>query len=405
VLFNDTSRRMVERLEPDPASRVPAHQDARCLACHTVDGARDETTRAEGVGCAACHGPPGNWLTSHYLPGWNELANEDKWDRGFVPTKNLVARVLNCAGCHVGGDGREVNHDLIAAGHPRLAFEYTRFHFHPGYRRHWEERTPQPDFEVRAWAVGQAVSLRAAVDLLRARAARASRNDRSTPWPEFSEGSCYACHQSVARDPFPETRKELPRGLAGGRTRKPGGVPWQPWYSALGGSAADYHALLFPGHPGAAPVDLAALRTEMEKPYPNPAAVAGLAGRAVGELDRWLVRWQKAEDARPLTRLTPTPSRELGRWIAHGALTADGKLAEPDWDAVAQRYLGLAAVYHAGGGADPVAGWRGPLDQIRRALAFPRSGGRFDSPRDYRPADVIAPFAELRTLTTSRTGR
>ncbi|MDB5311986.1 MAG: hypothetical protein JWO38_6188 [Gemmataceae bacterium] len=406
VLFNDASRRMTELLEPNAAGRVPAHRNALCLACHMVGGEKDETVRAEGVGCAACHGPSANWLTTHYLPEWKGLSHHEKWGRGFVPTKNLVARVLNCAGCHVGGADREVNHDLIAAGHPRLAFEYTRFHYQQDYRKHWEERTPQPDFEVRAWVIGQAVSLRAAVDLLRARAARVAKNDPSTPWPEVSEGSCYSCHQSIARDPFPESRKDTPRGLASPHSRASGAVPWQPWYSSLGGSASEYHGILVPDRSGVAPVDLTPLRKEMEKRNPNPAEVARLAGRAVEELDAWLAFWQTAEDTQTFVRLSPDQSRDLGRVIAGGALTADGKLAEYDWDSVAQRYLGLAAVYHANGGADPVAGWRGPLDQLRKGLAFPRSGAdRFDSPRDYRPADTVAPFTRLRTITTSRTGR
>src|SRR5207248_5499529 len=197
VLFNAESRRMAEYLDLGG----PAHKAGLCLKCHAVDGAGEQAA-AEGVGCGACHGPSDRWLTEHYQPYWKGLPNREKFERyGFLPSKNVVARVLNCAGCHVGDADREVNHDLIAAGHPRLAFEPTRLHFQPNYRKHWTEVTPQPDFEVRAWVAGQAAALRQAAELLRARAARADGGTAvpglKPAWPEFSGYSCYACHQPV----------------------------------------------------------------------------------------------------------------------------------------------------------------------------------------------------------------
>ena len=164
--------------------KLDAHENPLCLKCH----APVPNARAEGVGCSACHGPSEKWLSEHYLPDWKAKSNRDKWtETGFVPTKNLVARISNCATCHVGSADREVNHDLIAAGHPRLAFEYTRFHYQEGYRKHWEERTPQPDFEVRAWVIGQAASLRAAVEVLRSRATFS--NEQPRRWQNSTRGS------------------------------------------------------------------------------------------------------------------------------------------------------------------------------------------------------------------------
>jgi len=394
VLFNADSARMSKLL-----GRGAAHTDALCLKCHATAGVADDAAIAEGVSCAACHGPAEKWLTTHYLPDWKALSNRAKWDHGFVPTKNLVARISNCATCHVGAADREVNHDLIAAGHPRLAFEYGRFHFQPDYRKHWSEATPQPDFEVRAWAVGQAASLRAAVELVRTRAERAAKHDANTPWPEFSEGSCYACHQDVVRDPFPTDGGPALRGAQGGRAReKSGAVPWQTWYASTAG-ATDLHGLIVPGGGGA--IDLKALRTEMEKRSPDPRKVVKLADDALALLDARLAAWQAAEDAGTLAKLTPERSREVGRRLTAGALDDKDELTDYDWDFVAQRYLGLAALYHANGGTGPVAGWRPPLDQLRAALAFPRSAGgtRFDSPRAYQPKNAAAPLAELSRST------
>ena len=197
-MFNEVSVRMGELLHLKQAP----HREALCLRCHAVDSGSDLAIRdqilSEGVGCSACHGPAEKWISVHYLPEWKTLSPRAKWqDYGFVPTKNLVARTLKCASCHVGDGEREVNHDLIAAGHPRLAFEAARFHYQPDYRKHWSERTPQPDFEIRAWVVGQAATLRTAAELLRSRTERAAAGDNSTPWPEFEGLSCYACHQKV----------------------------------------------------------------------------------------------------------------------------------------------------------------------------------------------------------------
>src|SRR5262249_1707977 len=120
VLFNADSARMGKALGITP------HKDSRCRAWHAAAGGRPEGAGSEGVGCAGCHGLAEKWLAAHVEPGWKELPNRAKWERyGFVPAGNLVARSLNCAGCHVGDATRDVNHDLIAVGHPRLAFEST----------------------------------------------------------------------------------------------------------------------------------------------------------------------------------------------------------------------------------------------------------------------------------------
>jgi hypothetical protein len=153
------------------------HQNAKCLACHSVVDSVNQNPDAreqalsEGVGCGGCHGPSEKWAAAHVAPGWKALSNEQKWKQyGFVPTKNLVARALNCASCHVGDGERDMNHDMIAAGHPRLAFEPASFHASGNYRKHWAERGSARDFEVRVWAVGKVATLRAAVNLLYERA-------------------------------------------------------------------------------------------------------------------------------------------------------------------------------------------------------------------------------------------
>lgn len=357
-------------------------QQARaCLACHAVDADKvyagellPGRAHAEGVACNACHRPSGAWLTAHYRPGWKAQSARAKADRyGFAPTKNLAARITACAGCHVGEPGREVTHDLIAAGHPRLAFEYTRYHYSPAYAKHWTEPVPNPAFELRAWAIGQVVSLRAAVRLLADRARRADKHPATTPWPELAEWSCYACHQGLTPGP-----------RRGGRS--PGLPGWQPWYAALPGLLPGGDG---PGHP--APT-LPALRAAMWRINPDPSQVASLAERTAAELDAWLARL----DSSP-----PADSARLGAAITAGALTPDGaSLRDADWDVLAQHALGLTAAYHAAGGADsPVSDWKTALVALRASLAFPRGPDRYDSPKGYDPAAAAQALKALHALT------
>ncbi len=426
VLFEERSTRMIDLLNgsrSDGHKLAPAHQEALCLKCHAVDRKKwydgeelPDNLRAEGVACEACHGTSEKWLTEHYLPGWKGLSNRVKAEKyGFTPTKNLVSRAANCATCHVGAaGGQEVNHDLIAAGHPRLNFEYTRFHHAPDYRKHWAEPTPRADFELRAWYVGQLTSLRAAVGLLEERAAKADAHDATTPWPEFSESSCFACHQPIGTS---EVRR--PRGFAG---RKTGTLPWQPWYTAAAAILPAVHETLLPG---TVPPNLKAfidLRKEMEERQPSAARVKQMASDAGAALDAALNTVQAADDAGAFAHVPPDAAAALGRRLVADTLVRDDAglfaagggmaaaatfdradtltsqnavLKDYDWDFVAQHYLGIAAAYYAAGGGaadSPVVGWKGPLDGLRAALAFPTDPRtpdvRFDSPGAYRPANA-----------------
>jgi cytochrome c551/c552 len=398
------------------------HKEARCLACHAVDSGGDSGTReqvlAEGVGCSGCHGPAEKWVGVHYLPEWQAIPNEKKWkDYGFVPTKNLVARTLTCAKCHVGDDERDMNHDLIAAGHPRLAFEAAAYHYKPDYRKHWVERMPQPDFEVREWVVGQVVTLRAAAELLRARAEKAETGH--APWPEFSSYSCYACHQKVG--------EEALRGVAGTNPR-PAGVPgWEVWSNAAVGIAAEYCGTAYPAlsssHlPNA--LKLGAVKrlreTTEAKRFPGARKVREEAAAAVAELDAWLVAMQRAQD-RGLKPLPPGTAEKVAHALAANALAngPGGKpvLADHDWDALAANYLGCAAMFHARWAENPAGpepGWGGKLWALRDELQFPaiaiksgKAGERFNSPADLTQKklfDLRDKFEALRGATAPRGG-
>jgi hypothetical protein len=371
----------------DPAP-PPAHQDATCLKCHALDphGLTVDTGESlfkanrlsGGVGCEGCHGPAEKWLTTHYQAGWKLLPNEVKAKEfGFTPTKDIAYRVQACAACHVGAADREVNHDLIAAGHPRLAFEYTRFHYFPGYAKHWREPVPNPEFEVRAWFVGQVATLWAAVDLLRVRAERADSN----PWPEFAAYSCYSCHQGINKE------KDF-RSDAGQPPRKRGSLPWEVWHTALIDVLPGQTPALFPGIPAPTVKAVRELKALMDdSPRPDPAKVRDTAAAAVRELDAWLTTLKPGDTG------SPADLRGLITAAAADALTKDRQaLRDYDWDFAAQHYLACAAAFHAAGGKAVLPEFDGPLDRLRGVLKFPAG---YNSPRDYQPRDAAAAFGQI----------
>jgi hypothetical protein len=394
VLLNEDSVRISKNL----GRAVPAHEDAQCLKCHALNEERHYNGEPagkqlnEGVGCESCHGPSVKWNNLHYLPFWKSLSDREKFEEfGFVPTKDPVARVLTCAQCHVGGRDREVNHDLIAAGHPRLSFEYTRYHYSDKYRqKHWEEKVPNPDFEVRTWLVGQVASLRAAVDLLAARAERAEA--QKAPWPEFAESSCYACHQNLGQELRGHTTNAL-------KPRKAGLPGWQLWYGSFAKALPKLAGVIQPAESAAALSSLSALRTEMEKPVPSQTKVASFAKATTAELDAWLQTLQAGTYA---NGLTGPQLKQLGAIVTENVYDkATGKLRDYDWDVLAQHALALTAIYHAAGGkANPaVAAWTDSLVDLRTKLAFPTTGTRVDSPRDFKPNSVYDGFKKLHDLT------
>ena len=370
VLTDPRSRRMVEILHGDrPDPLTPAHKDARCLACHAPEAATAEPLAARGVGCESCHGPAERWLTAHYQDDFKRLTRREKAERyGLYPTRDLAFRATLCASCHVGDAGREVDHDLIAAGHPRLAFEYTGYHHSPKYMRHWREKEYGPDFDARAWEIGRVACARSAARLLASRAEKPAH-----AWPELAEYSCYACHKDL------DSRAGRPVAT----DRKPGTLPWGTWY--FGGLD------LVTEDSGTR--ELARL---MET-APDRAAVARTANDLVTRLDAKLADLQRAADAD--SRGRPYDGLHLaGRFSATAghALTPDGRrFRDPDWDVVTQHYLGAAAYYYAWGGVDPSgrdAHVRSPLGLLGGHLMFPKG---YNSPRGADRDRLLDLFRQL----------
>lgn len=326
VLYNERSQRMVKNLYGSDASN--ATETALCLKCHsTNDGqatnAGDRFQASDGVGCEACHGPSSNWIAEHFKPGFQGLSDKSKEGFGFYPTKNLGFRAKVCASCHIGDGTKEVNHDLIAAGHPRLNFELGAYQ--GIYHKHWsieDEKERHPDFQARSWMIGQVVAAREAIQLLRHRAEQATDPETPAVWPEFSEYECYACHQDL-------TVKTPEQIKARYKDRRPGSYRWQTWYITMLERLAKIE--------GVELKELPELRKEMELSSPSPTKVTEQADAVIKELDNWLAKIEKMP-----TLTAANMKTYFDQFLESGLNDAKGL----EWDQSSQLYLSLAAMHH-----------------------------------------------------------
>lgn len=361
----------------DPGQpRLPAHEHMACVGCHAT--ARGPSA-GEGVSCESCHGPAGRWLAAHTASGWRTPGNR----LGMTDLSDPFVCATMCADCHVGGpptaDGalREVTHDLIAAGHPRLAFELR------GYKRaeppHWKDRFAAPPAaapgSVDEWAQGRLATLASFLRQVesQAEAARSGRRGLTCgTWPEFTAFDCHGCHRPAAAAVSAQARLASP----------PGGPRLEPMYWT------NLDVLL------------------------DPTALATLV-RVRGGIDRG---WAGVPEAAPLAeairtvesarqavhdRLAASTSADLANRIVAGTNAAN-------WAEAVSALAGLEAVADrelAGGRIQADDGPRAKLAELRRLLEFPieRVDGRterFSSPRGY---DAAAIAEHLRAIAEAFT--
>ncbi len=191
VLMKERSTLMAQNLtqmQQSDATKLP-----ECLSCHSLSpnpkAASVKAYLKDGVSCEACHGPADAWLGSHRRKD-NRRKGQSK--PHMYNTKGLIDRAKKCVSCHVGdGKERNVDHRLIAAGHPVLTFELETFMAQ--MPPHWRDKSKDDWLQTKAWAYGQAVTLRAVMARLATRAYK-----RSAPgWPEFADFDCFACHREI----------------------------------------------------------------------------------------------------------------------------------------------------------------------------------------------------------------
>lgn len=167
-----------------------------CLGCHATPVGEQRGARfltSDGVGCEACHGAAGGWIASHYSVGASHAANVS---HGMVALERPATRAALCLDCHFGSarGGQFVSHRMMAAGHPRIAFEldlFSTLQLHHNEDADYAARKGRSD-SVRMWAVGQAMALGRAMALF-ANPARGSEG----AFPEFYFFDCHSCHRRI----------------------------------------------------------------------------------------------------------------------------------------------------------------------------------------------------------------
>jgi hypothetical protein len=359
-LKNDASANMVKNLYGPKA--LPAPKTPLCLRCHSIPAeARigEADARTAGVSCEHCHGPAQVWWEPHAKPSWKAKSAEVKERKyGMAPLKDLKRRAEKCAECHVGNSDQEVNHDLIAAGHPRMNFEM--YAIHSEMPRHWAAEN-DAGLPAHLWAVGQLATAQAALEVLASRASPANKK----PWPEFAEYDCYACHHDLRE---PSWRQQ--RGYEG---RRPGSLPWQNWYYdkvglALAGRLPEEVQMEW----------LAAeqkLRAEMQKTWPRREEIAAQAGTAAKQLKTWLPMLNKVEfDNVKNVKLLQAQCRGLAGPETKAPLS---------WDLANQRYFAFFALSTALERLEqPDPEFKKIRADLRGQLATPKD---YNSPRDFDP--------------------
>ena len=228
TLYSERSQRILKSLlGTEVSSTSPeyaAELQQRCVECHAThphEAQGEDDLVSMGVSCEACHGPAGAWLETH---------TDTKHRReGMVDTSNLRVRAEVCVHCHI-GPGKEslgqqtVDHQLIAAGHPRLNFEFSAYlealpaHWQTGEDQSIERKSGQRrvNFHAEAWWAGQQASQQQALGQLHRRLEGTLASNRQQDWPELSEYDCFACHHGIKSQPQAFHTKGHPR--------------WGSWY-------------------------------------------------------------------------------------------------------------------------------------------------------------------------------
>jgi hypothetical protein len=342
-LLTDNPRRPVKvtaaHIMQHYAPGKKATEDARCLACHTnpalateklISDPHARVLREQGVSCEACHGNAGEWIQPH--TAWNGDRKDVYAKTGMKPLYDIGERALACAGCHVGSpaDGnypvRDMNHDMIAAGHPRLNFDFAEYQ-----RRlpaHWLEKdraqtvhTVRKLNAVQVWMVGRAAHAEAACKLLADRANRATAKDERSPWPEYAEFNCAACHHDlrVDDDDARDWRKN-PKYLEG---RPLGAPPWQTIWPMTHAAGLDT--------PKRDESPTHNIILAMEKPRPASAVVVSPVASAVAsDMTALRQKWAKM------------PGAEVEKY-ARGLFPKSVPYV-PEWDTAGQLFFGYAAL-------------------------------------------------------------
>jgi hypothetical protein len=211
LLKNEESRRIARNL-----GLPNAHEADICLDCHADNvpaERRGEEFRIEdGIGCEACHGGAEDWMGPHTADG---NTHADNIANGMYPTDDVEARAELCLSCHLGTEDKFATHEIMGAGHPRLAFELSTFQAleppHWAFDDDYERRKGVTD-EFTTWIRGLITAARQNVDLI-----GGPLMHGSGLFPEIGLFDCHSCHHPMSEQRW--ARTAFTQGLAPGVVR------------------------------------------------------------------------------------------------------------------------------------------------------------------------------------------
>jgi hypothetical protein len=382
----------------DGPEEIPAPVEPNVVGPTLGFSERFHAAAVSGIGCETCHGGARKWLTLHYQSG---VTRDELLHLGMVDTKDLQLRARLCASCHVGSTDQDMNHDMIAAGHPPLRFEQASYEALLG-RKHWDDtpaRLADPNYEVQLWAAGRVAAAAAALELLEARSQgtghrwgqgaggdreQEAGDRRDKPWPEFAESNCLACHQPLRRN-LAET---APQFTAEKQLRGPA---WQTWNTSF------VEAALVPRSTAATELPL------LGGPWSNAIQKLRSTLEQSAEPDRQEVA-RMASQAK--TAFVGQAANDVSALTASSVLEKIGELDRgATWDELCQYLAALAAVRRAladQGKLSPIA-----TDPIQQRIDRVAAGLRFVAPNREWPvlysgdsslssAEVLRELAQIR---------
>jgi len=206
TLLSDQSKRIANYLNLPSAHTAP-----ECLACHADNvpaerrGPKFQLT--DGVGCEACHGGSEQWLQKHTEPNATHASNIAA---GLYPTENPYPRAALCLSCHVGTKSKFADHEMMAAGHPRLTFELDTFTAnqpaHYQIDEDYIQRKGQPSVGY-LWMVGQIESAKRLLTLIDSHGGKLTSKN-------LAVYDCHGCHRpmKVRSNVNEPARNSLPVG-------------------------------------------------------------------------------------------------------------------------------------------------------------------------------------------------
>ncbi|MCY2983903.1 MAG: cytochrome c3 family protein [Planctomycetota bacterium] len=377
-LLTDTSAKIVSRLVNKELKRTTPISDeyrqvldAKCISCHSNENV-SESQRVLGADCQVCHGSADAWGSEHYSSEWKSLGKNRFEGTQRINVESIAGRAKVCASCHVGeldrkmgqnkGLDREVDHRLMAAGHPPMYFEFESFLRR--YPIHWDTQDESIELGsklgMERWRVGKITTAIAKLKLLAARAERsASKSAQTADWPELTEYSCTDCHHSLVQPSWRSTSGSNKSTIAN----------WDDWTVSQLDCAVRNQSM------DELNSQLTRLKKSVEHTMPEPTQVASIATS--------LKEWLEME----LNHVS-SPSENSAEVMV---LKLKSRMAGVDslqnWESATQWYLATRVLSEGIG----ILGSKAPVSFVKEdpfvntGTWLPKASNEFDSPRNFAP--------------------